>query len=54
MPTVVDAARATIRNSEVWRTCPTCDQLAAMPHEALFCDTCARTTPPQHEGSWTR
>ena len=55
MPKVVDAARATIRDNAVWRTCPTCDQLAPMPPDALFCDTCTnRPEAPQHEGSWTR
>jgi hypothetical protein len=54
MPKVVDAARVTIPDAQVWRTCPACDQLAAMPPDALFCDTCAHTTPPQPEGSWTR
>ena len=53
MPTVSEAARATIRDNAVWRTCPTCAQLAAMPPDALFCDTCAHTAT-QREGAWTR
>jgi hypothetical protein len=53
MPKVVDAARATIPTNALWRTCPTCDQLAAMPPDALFCDTCSNV-PAKGEGSWTR
>ena len=53
MPKVVDAARATIPTNTLWRTCPTCDQLTAMPPDALFCDTCTNA-PTKREGSWTR
>jgi hypothetical protein len=53
MPTVSNTARATIRDTAVWRTCPACDQLAAMAPDALFCDACAAKPDPHHEGSWT-
>jgi hypothetical protein len=54
MPTVSKSARATIPDTALWRTCPACQQLAAMPPDALFCDACADKPAPQPEGSWTR
>lgn len=55
MPKVSQAARATVKDGAVWRTCPTCQRLAAMAPDALFCDTCAATPNlSQREGSWTR
>jgi hypothetical protein len=55
MPTVAKFARATTRESAVWRTCPACDRLAAMAPDALFCDACAATTDrPTGEGVQSR
>jgi hypothetical protein len=54
MPTVSKSARATIRDTAVWRTCPACEQLAAMAPEALFCDACAAKPAPAGEGAQSR
>ena len=55
MPTVSKSARATTRDSAVWRNCPACDRLAAMAPDALFCATCAtRTTSATGEGVQSR
>ncbi len=54
MPTVSKSARATIRNHALWRTCPACQQLAAMPPDALFCDGCAAKPAPSGEGVQSR
>jgi hypothetical protein len=50
MPTVIDAARATIRNDAVWRTCPVCDHLAPMPADAPACDRCTAVAFPTRAG----
>ncbi|SDZ46586.1 hypothetical protein SAMN05444365_1208 [Micromonospora pattaloongensis] len=52
MPTVSKAARVTTKDDAVWRTCPTCGQLAAMAPGALVCDSCA--VKPAGSGVWSR
>ena len=42
MPKIIDFARATIREGELWRPCPDCDRLAAMTPDARLSDSCAR------------
>jgi hypothetical protein len=55
MPTVSKAARVTIPDGAVWRTCPACERLAAMAPDALLCDGCL--APPAKtlgSGAWSR
>jgi hypothetical protein len=40
MPKVVDAARVTVTQNAVWRTCTTCGQLAALPPDVDVCPVC--------------
>jgi hypothetical protein len=54
MPTIIDAACPAPGDGAWWRTCPACDQLAAMPPDALFCDSCATKPDPRREGWWPR
>ena len=41
MPTVNDAARVTTRDNAIWRTCPACHRLAALPPQVDRCPSCA-------------
>ncbi len=40
MPTVVHAARATVKDGAVWRTCAGCGLLAALPPDVTYCPAC--------------
>lgn len=53
MPKVSDAARVTTKDGAVWRECPCCARLAAMPPDAILCDECTGEIRPT-QGTWSR
>jgi hypothetical protein len=46
MPKVVHAARVTVTQSAVWRTCSRCGQLAPLPPEIDRCPACEPLCDP--------
>ena len=55
MPKVSDAARVTTKDGAVWRECPCCARLAAMPPDAILCDECTgETSTRSTSGAWSR
>ena len=45
MPTVMDAARITIRDNAVWRTCTGCTLLAPLTPDVDRCADCTNPAP---------
>jgi hypothetical protein len=45
MPKVVDAARVSVSNDAVWRSCAGCGALVALPPDVTRCPTCIPVDP---------